>query len=191
VGLGGGSYPSATLADYQATVTQWPIPLRQWAQLWWQRDPTHVLAATDIAFTPGGASGPFINFIMESYVSEGAHSPVLQTPIGPIVLPFDPTNTSSDSVIAKLQLIRGALSNALKPYVGQSVAQLPASLNVAVPSGATAPTPPEGLIPVVPDPATIINNLINFAQLGPLIVGAVILVAILVLLYLGIKRTIL
>lgn len=177
------------------------IPLRQWAQQWWQRDPTHVLTAADVVYrAPSGtrpdgspdlgASGPFLNWIMETHVgvsSVSGQTIRFNTPIGPIYVPIPIGGGSGGDPVRYLQTVRARLAASLRPFVGKNIAQLPASLAVPI----AAPAAPEGLIPIVPDPGTIINNLIDFAGLGPVLVGAIILVAILALIYAGVKRTLL
>jgi hypothetical protein len=108
------------------------------------------------------------------------------TPLGSFYVPIPVGGGTAGDPVKYLQGVRARLSAALRPFVGKPIGQLPATLTVPI----APPAAPEGLIPVVPDPATIINNLIDFAGLGPLLVGAIVLVAILALLYIGVKRTI-
>lgn len=173
----GGGLPVGTPANAPGGgAGQWVIPLREWAAAaLCSRAPggcaAHVLSAREVEYLPAsqhpplGRSGVLISYIMEQKVGD--------TPLG------------SDS--ATLSQYRAALAAALAPHVGTVVDQLPTSLTV----GIAAPSAPD---PWVDMPGAIVDGLLGgvgmlLAGLGPLIVGAIVLVAILVLIYLGIRRT--
>lgn len=181
------------------------IPAREWAARYWRTDPTHVLTEADIIYLPPsgsphptygpiplGASGPFISWIMDSHA--GVDAGIGFSGVPGLPFPVDPTNPLGErnpDILAYLQKARTELSTALRPYVGRPITQLPVSLAVNV----MAPSTPTGMVDVV---GPIIDGILGAVRellaglggaLGPLIVGTVVLVAVLVLIYMGAKRT--
>lgn len=170
------------------------IPLRLWAQQWWQREPGHILAPADVAYrAPGpsdlGATGPFLQWIMETHVGVGSAYGSLPAPWSHY---FDQLTPAAAQQY--LLMVNAKLAAALARHVGTPIGQLPASLTI---TGLAPVTPPTGLA----DPAKdLADALIGAVQallaglaegLAPLIIGAIFLIAILVLIYLGVKRTLL
>jgi hypothetical protein len=177
------------------------IPLRDWATR--ALGANHVLVDQDVFVrtpavidytTPNrdlGASGVFISWIMEQHVGLNNLSGT-----GGLNDYLDLSNWFSQRTSEyELYLwhVRQQLAQDLRPYVGKSAAQLPTSTTIHI----RAPAAPTGLADPTGDlVGAIVNGLIGAAStlvggLGPLVVGGIILVAILVLLYMGAKRTLL
>lgn len=183
------------------------IPAREWAQQFWSNAPTHVITAADVRYlAPGspdpdypertisepGLSGMFINFIMEQKV--GVDSGIGLGGLPGLPTPIDPTNIYGErnaEIRAYLMRARIALADRLQPFIGKPISALPASLSIPV----AAPSQPTGLVDVVgPVVQGITEGLLAavgalVGGLGPLLVGGVLLIAILVLIYTGAKRT--